>query len=75
MPALEIITSPAMEVSDELSAIHGLRSDPSQDLSHSSPGRRRHPGKEAYSCLSAGEEITRQQSMTDDEYRDWKKSL
>lgn len=34
-----------------------------------------HPGKEAYSCLSAGEEITRQQSMTDDEYRDWKKSL
>lgn len=33
------------------------------------------PGKEAYSCLSAGEEITRQQSMTDDEYRDWKKSL
>ena len=33
------------------------------------------PGKEARSCLSAGEEITRQQSMTDDEYRDWKKSL
>lgn len=33
------------------------------------------PGKEAYDCLSAGEEITRQQSMTDDEYRDWKKSL
>lgn len=33
------------------------------------------PGKEAYSCLSAGEEITRQQSMTDEEYREWKKSL
>lgn len=33
------------------------------------------PSKEAYSCLSAGEEITRQQSMTDDEYKDWKKSL
>ena len=33
------------------------------------------PSKEARSCLAASEEITKWQTMTDDEYRDWKKSL
>ena len=33
------------------------------------------PSKEARSCLAASEEITRWQTMTDDEYKDWKKSL
>lgn len=33
------------------------------------------PSKEARSCLAASEEITKWQTMTDEEYRDWKKSL
>jgi len=74
----EVITSRAMEVFDKVSIQLFTVYDRIHKRTYHIAVKEQegvNPSKEARSCLAASEEITRWQTMTDDEYRDWKKSL
>ena len=78
MPASEIITSRVMEVFVKVSIQLFTVYDRIHKKTYHIAVKEQegvNPSKEAQSCLAASEEITKWQTMTDDEYRDWKKSL
>lgn len=78
MPASETITSHVTEVFDKVSIQLFTVYDRIHKRTYHIAVKEQegvNPSKEAQSCLAASEEITKWQTMTDDEYRDWKKSL
>ena len=78
MPASEIITSRVMEVFVKVSIQLFTVYDRIHKKTYHIAVKEQegvNPSKEAQSCLAANEEITKWQTMTDDEYKDWKKSL
>jgi len=78
MPASEIITSHVTEVFVKVSIQLFTVYDRIHKRTYHIAVKEQegvNPSKEAQSCLAASEEITKWQTMTDEEYRDWKKSL